>query len=277
MLLKNHIASRFLDPKDELVMEILEHTHPEAFQSALDNTEKSKNLMTETASRVGVIMEQNIPMVIHDTYNLLASSDSKNYVVTNSVLDLLDMLKVSRDGKNYNWSVFKSIKEGRYTFILPGNKLLRMLVQETNIWFMHLEEGDSKTYVNPLNWVMFYFNRLTGEPCSHYSSEDVQELQPFVYSLLCFMFLTENDEIELKPGQKAGTKKSGKVINTLFQNVTIVNSRWNTTVISKGEFGVRGHFRLQSYGPGRTEYATIFIDPFVKTGVTREAKSKSVK
>ena len=40
MLLKNHVASRFLDNKDDLVMEILEHTHPDAFKSALGAAEK---------------------------------------------------------------------------------------------------------------------------------------------------------------------------------------------------------------------------------------------
>ncbi len=120
---------------------------------------------------------------------------------------------------------------------------------------------------------MFYFNRHTGEACNHHSHVDVKRLEPFVYSLLCFMFLTENDEVELKPGMKSGTKKSGKVINTLQQNITIVNSRWNTTVITSGEFGVRGHFRLQPVGVGRSENKLIFIEPFVKSGITRKAKS----
>jgi len=267
LLLKNHVASRFLDEKDDLVMEILEHTHPNAFETAIKGAEKAKTKIE------GVIMEQDIPAVLSDTYALLVNKDSKNYVVTNSVLDLLEMLKIEK----YDWGVFKKIKEGRYTFILPGNKLIRMYVQDSVIWFFHLEQGKTATNVAPLNWVMFYFNRQTGEPCSHYSSVDVQTLEPFVYRLLCFMFLTENDELELKPGQKSGTKKSGKVINTLKQNVTIVNSRWNTTIIVRGEFGVRGHFRLQPYGPGRSEVKPIFIEPFIKTGITRVAKSQSVK
>lgn len=266
LLLKNHVASRFLDARDELVMEILEHTHPEAFNSAIGKAGEKK-------AGGGIILEQEIPPILNDTYALLVNHGSKNYAVTNSVLDLLDLLKIEK----YDWGAFKKIKEGRYTFILPGNKLLRMFVQEETIWFLHLQQEKTTTNIAPLNWVMFYFNRETGEPCSHYSSADVQELEPFVYRLLCFMFLTENDEIELKPGQKTGTKKSGKVINTLQQNITIVNSRWNTTVIMRGEFGVRGHFRMQPYGPGRSEVKPIFIEPFTKGGITREAKSKENK
>ena len=140
---------------------------------------------------------------------------------------------------------------------------------------------NKKLAIDAFNWIYQFLsiirNRETGEPCDHYSSVDVKTLEPFVYRLLCFMFLTENDEIELKPGQKTGTKKSGKVINSLQQNVIIVNSRWNTTIISSGKFGVRGHFRLQPCGPGRSEYTTIFIDPFIKTGITRKAKSEGHK
>ena len=259
MLLKNHVASRFLDKNDELVMEILEHTHPKEFEWCLNQVDK--------------LERGELPKEITDTYALLVNKDNKNYMVTNSVIDLLDMLKVSKDGKNYDWSVFKNIKEGKYTFILPGNKLLRMFIQADTIWFIHIEQEKAMNNVARLGWVMFFFNRTTGEPCSHYSHVDVKTLEPFVYSLLCFMFLTENDEIELKPSQKHGTKKSGKVINTLQQNITIVNSRWNTTVITSGEFGVRGHFRLQPVGTGRSENKLIFIEPFTKSGITRKAKS----
>lgn len=269
MLLKNHIASRFLDKNDELVMEMLEHTHPNEIKVALSVGRQAGSSSEEMKNA----LDDMLPPQIVETYHLLTNKDSKNYIVTNSVFDLLEMLKVEK----YNWGVFKNIKEGRYTFILPENKLLRMLVTKEVIWFLHLEQGKATTNIDPLKWVMFYFNRESGAPCDHYSHIDVKAVEPFVYRLLCFMFLTENDEIELKPGQKTGTKKEGKVINSLHQNVIIVNSRWNTTVISKGEFGVRGHFRLQPYGPGRSEYAPIFIDPFVKTGITRKAKSKEHK
>lgn len=259
MLLKNHIASRFLDKKDDLVMEILEHTHPDEFKKSLDMADKSDR--------------GDLPKELTDTYALLVNKDNKNYIVTHSVLGLLDMLKVSKDGKNYDWSVFNNIKEGKYTFILPDNKLLRVFVQLNTIWFFHLEETKETSTTSHLGWVMFYFDRHTGEPCEHYSHIDVKTLEPFVYSLLCFIFLTKNDEIELKPGQKVGTKKSGKVINSLQQNITIINSRWNTTVITKGSFGVCGHFRLQPTGIGRMETTLIFIEPFVKSGITRKAKA----
>lgn len=240
-------------------MEILEATHPEDFEQCMKTVNK--------------LNRGDLPKRLTDTYAMLLNENNKNYIVTHSVLGLLDLLKVFKDGKNYDWTVFKNIKEGKYTFILPGNKLLRMFVQNETIWFFHLEENDIKGNTSHLDWVMFFFDRITGAPCEHYSHLDVKLLEPFVYSLLCFIFLTKNDEIELKPGQKSGTKKSGKVINSLQQNITIINSRWNTTVITSGSFGVCGHFRLQPTGIGRTDTTLIFIDPYIKEGITRKAKA----
>lgn len=265
MVLKNHVAYRFLNNNEELVMEMLEHTHPAPFKEAMHNAQAKR------------LAEDGLPEALTDTYALLCNKASMNYIVTNSVLSTLDMLKVTKDGKNNDWSVFKNIRDGRYTFILPENKLLRMFVSEKVIWFLHLEQYGETGNTARLAWVMFYFDRFTGEPCEHFSHMDVRKIEPFVYSLLCFMFLTENDEIELKPGQKTGTKKSGKVINTLSQNLTIVNSRWNTTVIRNEEFEVSGHFRLQRCGKGRENTEIIFIAPFVKKGYIRKAKSEGFR
>lgn len=268
MLLKNHIASRFLSKDEELVMDILVTTYPEET--------KIVRAAHQESGRSGI--EGVVDPKIIEMYALLTNRDNKNYVVTNSVISLLGMLKLSKDGQNYNWAVFKNIKEGRYTFILPDNKLLRMLVSGNVIWFIHVEQGKETNNSANLGWVMFYFDRLTGEPCEHTSHVDFKKIEPFVYSLLCFMFLTKNDEIDLRPGQKTGTKKSGKVINSLDYNITIVNSRWNTTVTSIGAFDVSGHFRLYPAGGVRLEPEIIFIAPYKKSGtIVREAKSLTHK
>lgn len=69
-------------------------------------------------------------------------------------------------------------------------------------------------------------------------------------------------------------KKQGKLLNNMDIPVTVVNSRWNTTVVRTEQFGVCGHFRLQRIGSGRSDSKVIFIEPFVKNGYVRNAQKE---
>lgn len=266
MVLKNHIAYSILDKEDILIMQMIEESFPGSF----------KHLLNTPSDQWDELLSKDVI----DTYFLLRNEGSINYIVTNSVLDMLDYLKVEKEAGRYDWTVFSNMKEQKCTFILPGNRALRMVISQDVIWFCHFERYQGDNDQERLSWIMFYFNRETGERGSGDGSRpirldmnEVDSLEPFVYRLLCFMFLTENDEIELKPGQKTGTKKSGKVINTLSQNIIVVNSRWNTTTIRTEGFKVSGHFRLQKVGQGRQHTRMIFIEPFQKHGYIRRAKS----
>jgi hypothetical protein len=90
---------------------------------------------------------------------------------------------------------------------------------------------------------------------------------------MCFIFLSENEEIVITPGRKHGTKKSGKLINTLNLPIIIVNSRWNITVVRTEGFNVSGHFRI--YRKDREEPKMILIQPYKKNGYIRRAKNEN--
>jgi hypothetical protein len=93
-----------------------------------------------------------------------------------------------------------------------------------------------------------------------------------VYSLLCFFYLSENEEIVVNGGKSYGTRKQADALsNDSNVPVTIINSRWNITSIRTEGFGVRGHFRLQPCGPGLQDTKMIFINPFEKHGYVRKA------
>ncbi len=245
MLLRNHIAKRFLtDPI--FTMEIVETMHP-------NQTEVDESMAT--------------------TFQLVDAKDQKAYYVTDSVLEKLELLKITKKSEHYDWTVFHEVKDCKKTFIFPNNQCLRMWISGDTIMFCHLmfkfHKGSKNEGVS--NWVMFYLNRITGELCDHFKHQDVTSIEEFIYKLLCFVFLSDNEEILVEPGRKYGTKKQGKVINELTIPLTVINSRWNVTTIRTDSFGVRGHFALRRVGEGRVNTRMVFIQPFEKKGYVRRA------
>lgn len=62
------------------------------------------------------------------------------------------------------------------------------------------------------------------------------------------------------------------IVNKAPFSITQLDSSWLKTIIRTEGFMVRGHFRLQPYGTGRTQRKLIYIEPFEKHGYTRTAK-----
>lgn len=256
MVLKNHIAYRFLTDST-LWMEMIETEHPDIYQ---EDWQKKPG---------------GYPDKIAGLYRCLCNKDNTPYLVTNSVLQHLNLLKINKKNDHYDWTIFNKLKDQKVTFIFPDQAFLRMIVSGETLWFCHgtfdFENGSKNN--GEIYWVMFYLNRNTGELCDHFNHVDVRNLEEFVYKFLCFFYLTENIEEEIPAGKTYGTRKSGKILNDFDFPVTIVNSRWNITTIRTEQFGVSGHFRVQPKGKGRSEYEVIFIDPYVKNGYKRTAKN----
>ena len=124
-------------------------------------------------------------------------------------------------------------------------------------------------------WVMFHLNRKTGELCSHFAHKDVQNIERFIYSLLCFVYLADNEEVLVPAGRTYGTRKSGKLVNCTPFAMTIINSKWNITSIRTDGFGVSPHIAVRYIGVGRTIPRIVFIDAFRKHGYVRKGKPES--
>jgi hypothetical protein len=252
MKLDNHIAKRFLTD-DMLIMEMLGDSF---LGIPLESYTENSEVMA---------MAQ-----------VLYPIKQKAYYCTNTVLDMLSMLKASRKDGRYDWSVFNGVPDGKSTYIFPNNSLLRVFINDEiiHMTYLHMKVSSLSENYGQLKWTMFYVDKKTGEKCDFFTHDDVREIEEFVYKLLCFIHLTENDEVVLKPKEKTGTKKSGKIINTLNLPLTIITSRWNTTVIRTEGFSVKGHFAIRWSGEGRLIPKLVFIQPFEKNGYVRTAKSK---
>lgn len=201
------------------------------------------------------------------------------YYVTETVLDKLKLLRVKKrsvagEPEHYDWTVFNTIRNCKKTFILPDNHLLRLVVSDKFLYFNNVAFNieDKKTTRGEALWVMFYVDRHTGEECEHFASGDVKSIEEFIYKLLCFFFLSENEEIILEPGRKQGTQKSGKIINDLQTPIIIVNSKWNITSIRTEGFTVGAHFAVRWTGPERKVARMVWIEPYEKHGYKRVAK-----
>ncbi len=253
MVIKNHIAYRLLTDSN-LWMEMVESQYPNIYELS---------------------DKKDIPEGAASLYHCLNNDNNKPYLVSNSVIENLDMLKINKKDEHYNWQVFKGLKNQKVTFIFNDNSCLRMLVSDDTIWFCHIKftfekssDNDGKMY-----WVMFYFDRESGELCDHFNHKDVLDMEEYIYKFLCFFYLTNNSEEIIPAGVVYGTRKSGKIKNDFNFPLVLVNSRWNTTTIRTEQFGVRGHFRIQPRGVGRQDYEVIFIEPYTKDGYIRKAQS----
>lgn len=63
-----------------------------------------------------------------------------------------------------------------------------------------------------------------------------------------------------------------KYVNETKYNIQILDSTYFTTISRTEGFGVKGHFRLQPYGPGLTQKRLQWISDYQKQGYTRKAK-----
>lgn len=133
--------------------------------------------------------------------------------------------------------------------------------------------------------MLAYIKTPTGEPWQYVApgSEwsgmqpgDKVEALPFaiwvdIVYMLIFMRYCEVETKMVAPGRKQ-EHVGQKYINDTRQPIEIVDSTWFTTIIRSEGFGVKGHFRLQPFGPGMSQRKLVYIKPFEKHGYTRKAK-----
>tara|TARA_R110002050_G_scaffold297339_1_gene458596 strand:+ start:18060 stop:19031 length:972 start_codon:yes stop_codon:yes gene_type:complete len=102
------------------------------------------------------------------------------------------------------------------------------------------------------------------------------KIHDYVMSFILFYNYTETETKVIHgidSGEQRRIKLNGeKFINSSKNDIEIIDSTYFTKMIRTGEFGVRGHFRVQSHGIGNSETKIIFIEKYKKEGYTRGAK-----
>ncbi len=229
-------------------------------------------------------IDDDIENYVH-LYDVMKVDGNKTYYVTNSVIDKLDLLDVKKCMSIEGWSLFNNLPDFKKTFILPdpknakygGSRCLRVQKKNGVLNFVHIESTflpkseQTRNLDSNVYYIMLYVDLEKGELCEHINSEDGKALTPFLYALMCYVELCENELVEVQPKAKYGTQKSGKIINVLPFPITVINNTWNTTTVRSEGFDVIGHSAIYWTGKGRTIPKLLFIEPYRKSGYTRKS------
>jgi len=266
MKLDNHVVKKALENPTDFTVEILE---------AL----KGKSVTTED------IDSDKYSDVIHT----MSLKGNKTYYVTKSVIERLELLDTKKCMAIEGWKLFKGLPDFKKTYILPempkdyskygGSGFIRVAKYGDILFFIHISskflppQQRTRTTDSEMYTVILYVDMREdgGGMCQHWQSADGKSLAPFLYTLMCFVELCDNEIVVVEPKQKYGTQKQGKIINTLPFPITVINNSWNVTKVLQGSIWVIGHAQIYWTGAGRSIPKLIYKEPFVKEGYTKKS------
>lgn len=236
MQLRNHIASKFI------------------------NSHVSTDWICQKFRDNGVSED-----AILNVYDNIKPDIRQVFYITDTIVDKVKLLLI----KKYDWTVFKKCKEGKRVFILRNGDLIFSYLDEGVFFFLYINLVNFSRDNVTCQYIPF---RIIIDNNDVLCEDKNTEYYDFTYKLLCFFFLSKNDERIIEAGKSYGSKKQSDALsNDLNLPVTIVNSNWNITSIRTDGFNVSGHFRLQPCGLQFSETKMIFIEPFKKHGYIRKA------
>lgn len=212
--------------------------------------------------------------------NIASSAQNKVFYITKNVQDHAKLIKF--DKINLSW--FKKIKTKHVTYILNKNEFFRFWVNEGDA--IHVMYGtvddkypgvtlgdtygdDIPTHLKTLKdlpiakWDVFVIrlkDSINGYmpeiPCQNPEDKKlfVQLLLFIELSTVTIKMLAPNQKIIVPVHEKS---QNNRVKNESGTGVIYVDTTWNKTLIVSGEFDVRGHIRIQPYGPQRSDYKPV--------------------
>lgn len=125
---------------------------------------------------------------------------------------------------------------------------------------------------------LIFYTRMTSRDCVQFKPlflvRDGCDFQGIIREVLCLIAFLKYCPVETKVVTTGNIAKHSRkeYHNKTKLPIEIVDSTWFTTIVRSEGFGVRGHFRLQPVGPGRSEVRLTWVSPYQKMGYTRKAK-----
>lgn len=104
--------------------------------------------------------------------------------------------------------------------------------------------------------------------------DDGRDLSWWVAEIMSFKTFLQYAEVDSKiiNAKRREHHVGAKYVNETNYKVNVLDSTYFTTISRTEGFGVKGHFRLQPYGPGLSKKRLQWISEYEKTGYTRKAK-----
>jgi hypothetical protein len=196
--------------------------------------------------------------------NILNDKNFKDYLITDTVKEIADKIKV---GLDFNYKLLNTIKNQASTYLLGKDKFVRFEVKNENIYVLYVDYDYKTTW---LNYEMFRIQTVEGK--LYGASPKSQHVAELLTKYLIFVNLSDVEIMFLPPNKKVGTKKLGNIKNDSEYNVTVVDSSWNKFVVRTEAFSVSGHLRLQPYGKNLSLRKLVWIEPYEKKGYFKSAK-----
>tara|TARA_B110000285_G_C14966663_1_gene534422 strand:+ start:63 stop:851 length:789 start_codon:yes stop_codon:yes gene_type:complete len=191
--------------------------------------------------------------------------------------------------KEIRYNVLRSLPNRMDSILIDNVTLLRYIKTDTHILGMFDTKGIGEGL--PINNYYFRFDLVeeratlsVGNPEDMNDPTKIDKTMGVFLEKFFGLFMVVVTYLELTPtilhivdgGRSFGTKRDFKVKNETNKRFIIVNSNWNEEKINLRDIHVRGHWRLQPYGAGRTQYKYIFIQPFEKGIIHRLAQKELV-
>lgn len=120
-------------------------------------------------------------------------------------------------------------------------------------------------------------NFVYEKPMDTESAKPLLSQISWVFAIEVFLQFADVETKLLKSGHEIREGVMCKYKSNLDFPITVVDATWFTTLVHSDAFKVRGHFRLQPYGPENSKRKLIWINEFQKDGYTREAKKLSTQ
>ena len=147
----------------------------------------------------------------------------------------------------------------------PNGNFVASLVQNPEL--------KTKGFLGNNKYVMQFAEELKKLGSTNYLDEMRKFLYTQVYVTLLFIRYAKVEEQVVKPRNKVHLQDC-TYENDNDATIRIFNCTWFSELVKSEGFAVRGHFRMQACGEGRSDRELIWIDTFMKTGYTRDAIKK---
>jgi hypothetical protein len=205
--------------------------------------------------------EQRVEIAKNLTYS---PNNYKIYYLSRKAQEEASMIKF--DKIDLKW--FEQVPDGHYMYVVGVGDFYRFYKEKGRINVLNYFITDKDGYNL---WYDGYSILLDKGEMAMLPSQDKERGRRFVQMLL-YVELGDITVKKIKVGDKVkyGSTHDEQIFNdTDLKNVYLVTSNWNKIVLVEGGFKVRGHFRVQPCGVGRTQYKIVWVREYEKGSFVR--------